>query len=106
MVVGNYLRTNINTKGTYLRFRRLLRWGEEGKKWFVSLKSICPSSSLALNVERKQLELKFLEKKAALWWAAVAVAFRKSFKLSLFKAKSTFTACLPTESMVLPEGHP
>ena len=104
MVVGKYLRTSINTKGAYLRFRRLLRWGEEGKKWFVSLRNICPSSSLALNVERKRLELKFLEREVALLWVAVAVAFMKNFQLSLFKAKSTFTVCLLIKSMVLPEG--
>jgi hypothetical protein len=106
MVAGKYLRTSINTKLAYLRCRRLLLWAEEDAKLFVSPRSVCQSSSLALSVEKKRSELKFSEKKVAPWWAAAAVAFRKNSKLSLLKVKLTFTACLLTESMVLPEGHP
>ena len=84
----------------------MLQWGEEGKKWFASLRSVCPSSSHALNVEKKLLELKFSETKVALWRVAAAVDFRKNFKLSLPKAKLTFTVCSPTEFMALQKEGP
>jgi hypothetical protein len=106
MVAGKYLRTSINTKLAYLRCRRLLRWAEEDAKLFVSLRSVCQSSSLAPSVEKKRLELKFSEKKAAPWRAAAAVAFKKNSRLSLLKVKLTFTACSLTKFMALPEGHP
>jgi hypothetical protein len=56
-------------------------------------------------VERKLLELKFSERKVVLWQVAVAVAFRKNFKLSLLKVKLTFTACSPTEFIALQKEH-
>ena len=71
---------------------------------FTSPRSVCPSSSLALNVVKKQSELRFLETKVAPSWVVAAAAFRKNSQLSLHKAKLTFTACLPTKFMVLQEG--
>ena len=56
-------------------------------------------------MEKKQLELKFSERKAALWGVVAAVAFRKNFKLSLLKVKLTFTACSPTEFIALQKEH-
>jgi hypothetical protein len=44
----------------------MLRWGEEGKKLSTSLRNVCPSSSLAPNVEKKQSEWRFSGKKAEL----------------------------------------
>jgi hypothetical protein len=59
MEVGKYLRTSTDNKAVLLRFGRVLIWGEEGRKLFTFLKSVYPSSSLARNVERKRLELRF-----------------------------------------------
>jgi hypothetical protein len=56
-------------------------------------------------VEKKLLELNFSERKVALWQVAAAVAFRKNFKLSLLKAKLTFTVCSPTEFIALQKEH-
>ena len=56
-------------------------------------------------MEKKLLELKFLERKVALWRVAAAVAFRKNFKLNLRKVKLTFTACSLTEFIVLQKEH-
>jgi hypothetical protein len=56
-------------------------------------------------VEKKLLELKFSERKVALWQVAAAVAFRKNFKLSLLKVKLTFTVCSPTEFIALQNEH-
>ena len=58
----------------------MLQWGEEEKKLFVSPKSVCRNFSLALNVEKKRSELKFLERTAMLWQVAAVAAFRKNFK--------------------------
>jgi hypothetical protein len=59
MEVGKYLRTSADNKAVLLRFRRLLVWGEEGRKLFTFLKNVYPSSSLAQNVEKKRLGLRF-----------------------------------------------
>jgi hypothetical protein len=56
-------------------------------------------------VGKKQLELNFSGMRVVPWQVAVVVAFRKNFQLSLLRAKLTFTACSPTEFMVLPEDH-
>ena len=58
----------------------MLEWGEEGKKWFESPRSVCQNFSLALDVERKLLELTFLEMIVVLWQVAVVVDCRKNFK--------------------------
>jgi hypothetical protein len=58
----------------------MVQWGEEGKKWFVSLRNVCQNFSLALGAAKKLLELKFSERKVALWQVAVAVVFRKNFQ--------------------------
>jgi hypothetical protein len=58
----------------------MVQWGEEGKKWFASLRSVCQNFSLALDAAKKRLELKFFERKVVLWQVAVAVVFRKNFK--------------------------
>jgi hypothetical protein len=58
----------------------MLQWGEEGKKLFESPRSVCQNFSLALNVEKKRLELNFLGRRVVLWQVAVVVAFRKNFK--------------------------
>jgi hypothetical protein len=57
-----------------------LHWGEEGKKWFASLRSVCQNFSLALDAAKKRLESKSSERKAVLWQVAVVVVFRKSFR--------------------------
>jgi len=44
----------------------VLHWGEEGKKWFASLRSVCQNFSLALDAAKKQLELKSSERKVVL----------------------------------------
>ena len=59
---------------------RDVKWGEEGKRWFEFPKSVCQNFSLALNVGKKLLELKFSGMRPALWQVVVAVAFRKNFK--------------------------
>ena len=47
---------------------------------FASPRSVCPNFSLALNVEKKRLELRFLEMRVVPWQVAAVVAFRKNFK--------------------------
>jgi hypothetical protein len=54
--------------------RRPLIWGEEGERLSEFLKNVYLDSSLALDAERKQLELKFFARKITLLLAAVAVA--------------------------------
>jgi hypothetical protein len=54
--------------------RRSLVWGEEGERLFEFLKSVYLDSSLALDVERKRLELKFSARRIVPSLAAVAVA--------------------------------
>jgi hypothetical protein len=63
-----------------LQCRSDVQWGEEGKKSFVYLRSVCPSFSLALDVEKKRLELKFSEKKVVPWQVAAVAVFKKNFK--------------------------
>jgi hypothetical protein len=57
-----------------------LHWGEEGKKWFASLRSVCQNFSLALDAAKKRLESKSSERKVVLWQVAAVVAFKKSFR--------------------------
>jgi hypothetical protein len=58
----------------------VLHWGEDGKKWFESLKSVYQNFSHALDAAKKRLELKSSERKVVLWQVAVAVVFRKNFR--------------------------
>ena len=58
----------------------MFQWGEEGRKSFVSLRNGCPSFSLALDVEKKRLELKFSEKKVVQSQVAAVAVFKKNFK--------------------------
>jgi hypothetical protein len=58
----------------------MLRWGEEEKRLFASPRNVCQNFSLALNVEKKRFEFKFLERRVVLWQVAVVVGFRKNFK--------------------------
>ena len=76
-----------------IRFRRLLYWGEEGKKLFIFQRSVYLNSSLAQDAEKKQLKWNFSEKMAIPLHNAVAVVLKKNFQLNPHKAKSTFTAC-------------
>jgi len=74
--------------------RRLLYWGEEGRKLFTFLRSVCLNSSLALDAEKKPFEWKFSEKRAVVQLRNVAVAaLRKNSKSKPHKAKLMFTAC-------------
>jgi hypothetical protein len=56
----------------------MVQWGEEGKKLFAYLRSVCQNFSLALDAAKKRLELKFSERKVVLWQVAVAVVFRRN----------------------------
>jgi hypothetical protein len=49
-------------------------WGEEEEKLFTFLKSVYLNSSLALDVGRKPLELRFSVRKTMPLWAAATVA--------------------------------
>ncbi len=75
------------------RFRRLLYWGEEGKKLFIFQRSIYLNSSLAQDVEKKPLRLTFLEKMGTLLHNAVVAVLKKNFQLNPRKVKWTFTVC-------------
>ena len=75
------------------RFRRLLYWGEEGKKLFIFQRNVYLNSSLAQDAEKKQLEWKFSEKMVIPLHNAAAAVLKKNFQLNLHKAKLTFTAC-------------
>jgi len=75
------------------RFRRLLYWGEEGKKLFIFQRSVYLNSSLAQDAEKKPLKWNFSEKTVTPWHNAVVAVLRKNFQLNPHKAKSTFTAC-------------
>ena len=74
-------------------FRRLLYWGEEGKKLFIFQRNVYLNFSLAQDAEKKPLKWNFSEKTVTLWHNAVAAVLKKNFQLSLHKAKLTFTAC-------------
>jgi hypothetical protein len=74
-VISKYLRTNINIEGSKLYgYRRVFVWGEEGERLFGFLKSAYLNSSLALDVGRKQLGLRFSARKIMPLWAAATVA--------------------------------
>ena len=75
------------------RFRRLLYWGEEGKKLFIFQRSVYLNSSLAQDVEKKLLRWNFSEKMDTQLRNAVVVVLKKNFQLNPHKAKSTFIAC-------------
>ena len=47
---------------------------------FIFQRNVCLSSSLALDVEKKRLELKFLERKVVQWQVAAVAVFKKNFK--------------------------
>jgi hypothetical protein len=53
---------------------RSLVWGEEGERLFEFLRSVYLDSSLALDVEKKQSELRFFARRIALSLVVVAVA--------------------------------
>jgi hypothetical protein len=83
------------------QFRRLLYWGEEGKKLFTFQRNDYLNSSPARDVEKKPLKWNFSEKMLILLHNVVAVVLRKNSQLSLHKAKLMFTACSLTEFTVL-----
>ena len=82
MVVGKYLRTNINI--VTMLFLESIEgygiWDEEGEKLYASQRNVYLNSSLAQSVEKKRLELKSFEVKDALSWDAAAAALRRSSK--------------------------
>jgi len=65
--LGKYLRTNVNNER--MKFKSIEGfeiWGEEEGKSFTYPRNICQNISLALNVERKRLGLKFFVMKVEL----------------------------------------
>ena len=75
-----------NLEGCYV-------WGEEGKKLYIFLRNVYLNSSHAQHVERKLLKLKSPERIVMLLHSAVVAVLRKSFQLSMHRAKLTFIAC-------------
>jgi len=65
--LGKYLRTNANTEKDELTdIGEFETWGEEEEKLPTSQRSGCQKFSLALDVERRRLGLKFSETKVEL----------------------------------------
>ncbi len=85
---------------------KVIEWGEEGKKLFIFQRSVYLNSSLALDVEKKQFVWKSSVMMVTPLHNAVAVVLRKSSPLNLHRAKSIFTACLPTEFTVPKKERP
>ena len=75
------------------RFRRLLYWGEEGKKLFIFQRNVYLNSSLAQDAEKKPLKWSFSGKTGTQWRNAVVAVLKKNFQLNPHKGKSTFTVC-------------
>ena len=86
--------------------RRLIVWGEEGKKLFIFQRSDYLNSSLALDVEKKPCEWKSSETTLTQSPSAAVADLRRSSPLNLRKVKWTFTACSPTESTAPKEEQP
>ncbi len=63
---------------------------------FIFQRNVCLSFSLAQDVEKKPLKLKYrayAEKKGVPLLNAAAAGLRRNFKLSKLKVRLTFTVC-------------
>ncbi len=52
-LVGKYLSTRINNNEPHQNVKKVIVWGEEGKKLFIFQRSGYLNSSLALDAEKK-----------------------------------------------------